>query len=139
MKRSQAEAIRALLINSISKDSITADKVILASQVGAILDWAQGVYIVGDQRLWNGNVVRCITAHDSTLLPDWTPANRSLFVPRHGTTYDTACPFDQPLIAEDCYQTGEYCIFEEQIWRSVIDNNAWSPTNYPGGWEVVTA
>lgn len=35
------------------------------------------------------------------------------------------------------YNTGDCCTWEDQTWRSTIDNNVWSPTDYPTGWEVV--
>lgn len=32
------------------------------------------------------------------------------------------------------YQTGEKCTFNGYIWESKIDNNSWSPADYPAGW-----
>lgn len=46
-------------------------------------------------------------------------------------------PFRQPLGAHDAYQTGDMVTFEGAAYRSKINNNTWSPTAYPGGWELV--
>lgn len=34
------------------------------------------------------------------------------------------------------YNTGECCTWEGVAYRSVADNNVWSPADYPKGWEV---
>jgi hypothetical protein len=31
----------------------------------------------------------------------------------------------------------DYVIFENAIYKSLIDNNSWSPADYPAGWEIV--
>ena len=43
----------------------------------------------------------------------------------------------KPLGAADAYQTGDVVRFEGSLWRSRIDGNVWSPTEYPAGWEQV--
>lgn len=43
----------------------------------------------------------------------------------------------QPTGKHDAYRKGDRVLFEEQVWESVIDNNTWSPTGYPEGWQVV--
>jgi hypothetical protein len=47
----------------------------------------------------------------------------------------------QPEIAEfvsgTLYQMDDYVIFENAIYKSLIDNNSWSPADYPAGWEIV--
>lgn len=43
----------------------------------------------------------------------------------------------QPSGAHDAYQTGDEVMFEGVHYRSVIDNNTWSPADYPAGWETV--
>lgn len=43
----------------------------------------------------------------------------------------------QPTGAHDTYQAGDTVTFEGQVWRSRLDGNAWSPAEYPAGWEMV--
>jgi len=45
----------------------------------------------------------------------------------------------QPTGTHDAYHTGDRVTFEGEVWESVIDNNTWSPTDYPQGWEKVDA
>lgn len=50
---------------------------------------------------------------------------------------DVVDEFTQPVGGHDAYQTGDKVMFEGQIWRSLIDNNVWSPISNPSGWEQV--
>lgn len=50
---------------------------------------------------------------------------------------DVVDEFTQPVGGHDAYQTGDKVMFEGQIWRSLIDNNVWSPISNPSGWEEV--
>jgi hypothetical protein len=40
-------------------------------------------------------------------------------------------------IATSPYMTGNCCSENELIYRSKMDNNTWSPSDYPDGWEIV--
>ena len=44
--------------------------------------------------------------------------------------------FVQPTGAHDAYHIGDIVKFNGLLYRSTIDNNVWSPTDYPGGWEL---
>lgn len=41
----------------------------------------------------------------------------------------------KPTGAHDAYKIGDKVIFESHVWVSKIDNNTWSPTAYPAGWQ----
>lgn len=43
--------------------------------------------------------------------------------------------FVQPTGQHDAYQTGELVSFKGDVYRSTIDDNVWSPADYPQGWE----
>ena len=45
----------------------------------------------------------------------------------------------QPTGGHDAYQTGDTVTFEGQEYKSLIDGNTWSPTDYPQGWEKLNA
>ena len=81
-----------------------------------------------------GRVVRLLQHYDSTVFtqePEELPAQWG-FVwsddPAH------ALPF--AAISTSPYMTGNCCEDEEKVWRSLIDNNVWKPSEYPAGWEV---
>ena len=81
-----------------------------------------------------GRVVRLLQHYDSTVFtqePEELPAQWG-FVwsddPAH------ALPF--AAISTSPYMTGNCCEDEGKVWRSLIDNNVWKPSEYPAGWEV---
>ena len=43
----------------------------------------------------------------------------------------------QPLGASDAYNKGDIVSYKDALYKSVIDNNTWSPEAYPAGWEAV--
>ena len=38
------------------------------------------------------------------------------------------------FVVGQVYNTGDKVLFEDKIYKSLIDNNVWSPTDYPQGW-----
>ena len=50
----------------------------------------------------------------------------------------TVPDYVQPTGAHDAYNTGDRVKFTDgHIYESTIDNNIWSPTDYPAGWTLV--
>ncbi|MDS2172531.1 hypothetical protein Q7C18_07485 [Nesterenkonia sp. CL21] len=45
--------------------------------------------------------------------------------------------WQQPSGAHDAYQTGDRVTYEDQIWESTQDDNIWSPTDHPEGWQLI--
>ena len=46
-------------------------------------------------------------------------------------------PFVKPEVAHDAYQKGAGITFNGEKYESLIDNNVWSPDEYPQGWKEV--
>ena len=42
----------------------------------------------------------------------------------------------QPTGAHDAYKAGDKVTFEGAHYISLIDNNVWSPKDYPAGWQI---
>ncbi|WP_420733184.1 hypothetical protein [Brevibacterium luteolum] len=42
-----------------------------------------------------------------------------------------------PTGAHDAYNRGDLVSFQGSLYRSTIDGNVWSPTDYPQGWKKV--
>ena len=55
-----------------------------------------------------------------------------------GTETEVVADFKQPTGAHDTYKKGDKVKFNGKIYRSKIDNNAYSPTDYAQGWEEIT-
>lgn len=44
-------------------------------------------------------------------------------------------PYKQPTGGHDAYKKGDKVTFNGDTWESTIDNNVWSPSDYPQGWK----
>lgn len=101
--------------------------------------WATAEEYSVDQRIRYGEkLYRCVQAHTSQ--EGWEPPT----VPALWT--EVAKPGEipvwrQPTGAQDAYMEGDKVWYPEKdttVYRSTIDNNVWSPADYPQGWEVVS-
>ena len=84
-----------------------------------------------------GRVVRLLQVYDSTVYtaePEELPAQWGLVWsdnPEHAKEF--------VAISTSPYMKGNCCIENDVVYRSLIDNNVWKPSEHPQGWEVVTA
>ena len=46
--------------------------------------------------------------------------------------------WQQPTGSHDAYNTGDIVNYKGELYRSLIDGNAWAPDAYPAGWEKYT-
>ena len=46
--------------------------------------------------------------------------------------------FIQPMAGDPLYMTGDKVTFNGKAYESLINNNSWSPSNYPGGWKEIS-
>lgn len=93
-------------------------------------------YEVGERIIYEDKFYKVIMAHTSQA--DWTPdVAVSLFVeiPNPSVEYPE---FKKPINAETAYMTGDKITFEGNKYISIMDNNVYSPTEYPQGWKLVT-
>ena len=69
---------------------------------------------------------------------DWTPDTAvSLYVEISDPNVEYP-EFKQPQGAHDAYMKGDKITFNSEKYESLIDNNVWSPTDYPAGWQKVS-
>ena len=98
-------------------------------------------YVVGDRVLYLGTLYKVLQAHTSQAgwEPDITPslfAKNLIVKDENGEQVDIP-DFEQPD-STNPYMKGDKVRFEGKVYQSLIDNNVWSPTAYPQGWEEVT-
>ena len=98
-------------------------------------EWQPGnTFEVGDLRSWDGTIIECIQGHtnsDPSHTPDVTPALWRV----HRTP--KAKPWVQPT-AENPYMIDDKVVWTDGLtYKSLIDQNVWSVSGYPQGWEVV--
>lgn len=103
--------------------------------------WQAGKeYAVGDRVLYLGVLYKVLQAHTSQAgwEPDITP---SLFAKNLIVKDDSGEQVDIPEWVQpdstNPYMIGDKVKFEGKVYQSLIDNNVWSPTAYPQGWEEV--
>lgn len=93
-------------------------------------------YKQGDKVRFNDILYKVLQAHTSQ--PDWAPDTaHSLFAKVLIPDEHTIPVWEKPG-AENAYKTGDKVHFpdvESPVYQSLIDNNVWSPTEYPQGWK----
>ena len=129
----QAEIERVKSTVTILLTGINDDT--LVKMLGYTLDWAEGIYTIGDVRKYNAQPSICCQAHDSTGQPDWTPDVASLWSPYHAQSKEYALPWVQPTGAQDMYKVGEYMVFDSVIYKCLIDT-VYTPIEYAQAWEA---
>lgn len=134
MKRSELYKIRAMIEKAAV--SLADDDAIEAAELFPA--WAVGTAYAVDQRIrYVDKLYKCVQAHTSQA--DWKPdSTQALWT-------EVAKPgeipvWKQPTGAQDAYMTGDKVWYPDAnttVYESVIDNNVWSPTDYPQGWKAV--
>lgn len=100
-------------------------------------NWKTGKsYTVGTRVRYGGRIFKVLQNHTSQ--DDWTPSRApSLFA--EILTSETGEPqeWQQPS-STNPYLTGDRVIYDGIEYESLIDNNVWSPADYPQGWQRIT-
>ena len=98
--------------------------------------WETGTaYNAGDRRTYGGVLYKCLQAHTSQ--DDWTPdVAVSLWAVVLIPDPEVIPDWVQPD-STNAYMTGDKVRYNGVVYRSLIDNNVWSPDAYPAGWEIV--
>lgn len=91
-------------------------------------------YKVDDIFKYEGKLYKVIQEHTSqeNWIPSELPALYLNMMPEN-----VIPEWVQPTGIHDAYNVGDKVIFEGEVYESTIDNNTWSPTDYPQGWQVV--
>lgn len=98
--------------------------------------WKEDVeYNVNDRVLYNDTLYKVITAHTSQ--ETWTPTDApSLFAKVLIPDANVIPEWEQPD-STNPYMTGDKVTYNGKTYMSTIDNNIWSPVDYPAGWSEV--
>ena len=104
-------------------------------------EWQVGKeYVVGDRVLYLGVLYKALQAHTSQQgwEPDIVP---SLFAKNLIVKDENGEQVDIPEWVQpdstNPYMIGDKVKFGGKVYQSLIDNNVWSPSDYPQGWEEV--
>lgn len=95
------------------------------------------VHPLNETCVHDGQPWRCCQGYNALSMADITPGNS----PAHWVQYHTkdparALPFVHPTGAHDTYMLDEAMAYTDGlVYISTMDNNAYSPEEYPQGWE----
>lgn len=93
-------------------------------------------YKEGEKVKYQGKLYRTLVTHTSQ--NDWKPTETpTLFAQVLVSEDGSPLPWVQPT-NQNPYSVGDKVIFDDKIYESTVDNNMWSPTDYPLGWKEIT-
>lgn len=84
-----------------------------------------------------GRVVKLLQVYDSETYPAEPEELPAQWGFQWSKNPADALPFVS--LSTSPYMTGDCCTDDGKTWRSAIDTNTWRPSEYPQGWEEVTA
>ena len=92
------------------------------------------LYQADDVFKYEGKLYKVIQEHTSQ--EDWIPSELpALYL---SMMPENVIPeWVQPTGGHDAYNTGDKVIYEGKVYESLIDGNAWSPTDHPSSWKEV--
>lgn len=112
------------------------DEVTASENANLFIAWDEiSTYNVNDLRQYNGKLYKCLQAHISQA--DWTPDTTASLWKELGINENGIAEWSQPISSADAYNTGDEVMYNGVHYRSLVDNNVWSPEAYPQGWEIV--
>lgn len=128
----RAKELRAIIeaaILELNQDDATA-----LGNIELYAMWQSGkAYTVGERIQYGDKLYKCVQAHTSQ--DDWTPdVTPALWVI---VSVEEWPEFIHPTGAHDVYNKGDKVTYNGKHYISLIDANAYSPDEYPAGWEKV--
>ena len=112
------------------------DEVTASENANLFIVWDEhSTYNENDLRQYEGKLYKCLQAHTSQA--DWTPDVSTSLWKELGINENGVAEWSQPISSADAYNTGDEIMYNGVHYRSLIDNNVWSPNDYSTGWEVV--
>ena len=121
----------AVMLTSVADD--VAEKI---PEVFPAWDGNGKQYKTGDRVQYNGVLYKVLQDHTSQ--STWTSSDApSLFSKVLTSTTGEPQEWQQPD-STNPYMKGDKVLFNGKVYESIIDNNVWSPTDYPAGWKEIT-
>lgn len=112
------------------------DEVTANENIDFFLEWKTGVNYKANTLLqYEGLLYRVLQEHTSQV--DWTPDKTPALYKVLAINENGIMEWARPISSVDAYMIGDECMFNGVHKRSTIDNNVWSPDEYPAGWEDV--
>ena len=134
----QLAAMRKAMDSALITMSEKATTKEINAVVAIIRPWCPGVYEMGDIRIENNIPYKCVQAHNSEGIIEWSPSNTpSLWMQYHGTSIETARAWVAPTGAHDMYKIGEYMVWTDEKIYECLTDTTYDPEIYPQAWMIV--
>lgn len=125
--------LRTLDVDTQSEDILSVATVYPVYEIGKTYKekeiFSYGLNSVGDPQLY-----QVLTKHTST--EEWKPDTATSLYKAIGVTEEGYPEWVQPLGASDAYNTGDVVSYNDELYKSICDDNVWSPDVY--GWELLS-
>ena len=92
-------------------------------------------YAAGDRVRYGGVLYRRLQGHEAQ--DTWTPADAPSLWARVLSPDPGQIPEWEQPDSTNPYMKGDRVRFAGKIYESLVDNNVWSPADYPTGWKIV--
>lgn len=133
MTAERAKQLRAVIIGAMSKED---DDVALAN-ASLLPEWGSGVeYALGNKIVHDGVVYKVLQNH--TAQPDWAPDVAASLYARVLNPDEYVIPDWERPDSTNAYMAGDVVMYNGVKYESIIDNNVWSPDEYPAGWRDIS-
>ena len=100
-------------------------------------NWKPGKeYTVNERIRYGGRIFKVLQNHTSQ--DDWTPSRSPSLFAEILTSEDGEPQEWQQPSSTNPYLTGDKVIYNGLVYESLIDNNTWSPEDYPEGWKLIS-
>lgn len=129
----KAKAIRAHLDALIAP--MTDEQALESSVLFREWNGNSVVYKVGERLVYDDILYKVLQEHVSQT--GWTPdVSVSLFAKILIPDENIIPEWTQPD-STNAYMMGDKVVFDKKIYESLINNNIWSPADYPAGWQEI--
>ena len=130
------EKARAIRLQLDTLTSEMTDEQAIQSSV-LFREWSgEGiVYEAGDRITYNDVIYKILQSHTSQA--DWTPDTSPSLYAKVLIPDENVIPEWQQPDSTNAYMIGDIVIFNGKTYESLIDNNVWSPVDYPAGWKLI--
>ena len=115
-------------------DEITDEQALQSSKLFKRWDSNRVTYEVGQRLNYNGVLYKVLQSHTSQL--DWTPDTTPSLYTKVLIPDENVIPEWQQPDSTNGYMIGDKVIYNGQVYESLINNNIWSPIDYPAGWQL---
>lgn len=125
-------------LNRIDTELANLDDTVALEVTALYPAWTTDVSYTADERVQYGEkLYRCVQSHTSQA--DWTPDATPALWAKVAKPGEIPV-WKQPTGAQDSYMAGDKVHYPDEgdpVYVSAVDNNVWSPIDYPQWWQRI--